>query len=96
MASQENSTLMPALLKTINSLSVGAIVQDWAGAKVLPLSDIVSGCPAGLLAGGAFFDDAIFFHGGRIIPQLVKKIRTSDRSAIEPNEHGKKSDKGVA
>jgi hypothetical protein len=87
---------MPALLKTINPQSVGAIVQDWAGANTLPPSDIVGGFPAGLRAGGAFFDDAIFFHGGRIIPQLVKKIRTSDRSAIEPNEHGKKSDKGVA
>ena len=56
MTSQENSAFMPALLKTIKSLSVGAIVQDWAGAKILPLSDIVSGCPAGLLAGGAFLN----------------------------------------
>ena len=56
MTSQENSTFMFALLKTINFQSVGAIVTDAAGVKVLPLSDIVSGCPAGLLAGRAFLN----------------------------------------
>ena len=56
MTPQENSTLMSALLKAIKSLSVGAIVTDAAGAKVLPPSDIVGGCPAGLRAGGAFLN----------------------------------------
>ncbi|MBX7229633.1 MAG: hypothetical protein K1X48_08525 [Burkholderiaceae bacterium] len=47
---------MSALLKAIKSRSVGAIVQDAAGAKVLRPSDIVGCCPAGLLAGGAFLN----------------------------------------
>ena len=64
---------MSALLKAIKSMSVGVIVQDKAGANTLPPSDIVGGFPAGLRAGGAFFDDAIFFHGGRIIPRPMKK-----------------------
>jgi len=49
-------SLMPALLKAIKSMSVGAIVQDKAGANTLPPSDINGGCPAGLLAGGAFLN----------------------------------------